>query len=54
MRKLRIRFRYHNGLLVNFENKGFTFTLQFTLFRPQNQRTYNMYVPETVVNPPIG
>ena len=54
IRKLRIRFRYHNGLLVNFENNAFTFTLQFTLFRPQNQRTYQMYIPETVANPPIG
>ena len=54
IRKLRIRFRYHNGLLVNFENNAFTFTLQFTLFRPQNQRSYQMYIPETVAYPPIG
>ena len=54
IRKLRIRFRYHNGLLVNFENKGFSFTLQFALFRPQNQRSYQMYIPETAAYPPIG
>jgi hypothetical protein len=54
IRKLRIRLRYHNGLLVNFQNKGFSFTLQFALFRPQNQRLYQMYIPETAAYPPIG
>ena len=54
IRKLRIRFRYHNGSLVQFSNKEFSFTLQFALFRPQNQRKYNMYIPETAAYPPIG
>ena len=54
IRKLRIRLRYHNGTLVQFANKGFSFTLQFALFRPQNQRKYNMYIPETAAFPPIG
>ena len=51
---LRIRIRYHNGAIVNFDNKGFSFTLQFALFRPQNQRSYQMYIPETAAFPPIG
>jgi hypothetical protein len=54
IRKLRIRLRYHNGSLVQFSNKGFSFTLQFALFRPQNQRSYQMYIPETAAFAPIG
>ena len=51
IRKLRIRLRYHNGTLVQFANKGFSFTLQFVLFRPQNPRSYYMYSPETTYGP---
>ena len=46
IRKLKIKLRYHNGILVNFGNFEYTFTLQFNLFRPQIQKKYNMYIPE--------
>lgn len=51
IRKLGIRLRYHNGMLVDFGNSDMTFTLEFTLFRPQNNRVYNMRVPESIQNP---
>jgi hypothetical protein len=35
IRKLRIKIRYHNGQYVNFSNSSFSFTLEFTLFKPQ-------------------
>ena len=35
MRKFHIRFRYHNGELVDFGNFNHTFTLEFTLQVPQ-------------------
>ena len=41
LRKLHIRFRYHNGLLVNFGNFNFTFTIEFTLQTPQILRNSN-------------
>lgn len=50
IRRLRIRFRYHNNMLVNFENCEFSFVLQFGIFMPQNERKYNVYVPETIGN----
>ena len=50
IRRLRIRFRYHNNMLVNFENCEFSFVLQFGIFMPQNERKYNVYVPETIAN----
>ena len=41
IRKLRVRFRYHNGELVNFETFNYTFTLQFTIQLPQILRKSN-------------
>lgn len=35
IRRLKVRMRYHNGLLVDFGVFDFTFTLEFTLQRPQ-------------------
>jgi hypothetical protein len=35
MRKLAIRFRYHDGQLVDFGQFNFSFTLEFTLQLPQ-------------------
>jgi len=46
--KLKLRFRYHNGLLVDFGKYNYTFTLEFTLYRPQNQKNVHMFVPETI------
>jgi hypothetical protein len=49
-RKLSIKLRNHDGSYVNFQNANYTFALEFTLFRPQNLKTYNMYTPESISN----
>jgi hypothetical protein len=50
IRKLSIRFRHHNGMLVDFGNADYTFTLELTIMRPNNNRAYNMRVPESISN----
>lgn len=44
IRRLRIRIRYHNGTLVNFDSFPFSFSLQFTLFSPQKLLGYNLTI----------
>lgn len=51
--KLNFRFRYHNGLLVDFGKYNYTFTLQFTIYKPQNQKNVHMFVPETIAYSPV-
>jgi len=50
IRKIKVKLRYHNGILVNFGNFDYSIMLEFTLFRPQNLREYKMYIPESVKN----
>ena len=50
IRKLSIKLRNHDGSYVDFQNANYSFTLELTLFRPQNIKTYNMYIPETISN----
>jgi len=38
IRRLKIKLRYHNGMLVNFDTFPYSFTLEFTLFKPQIMR----------------
>ena len=40
IRKLKCRLRYHNGQKVDFGLFDYTFMLEFTLLRPQNERKY--------------
>lgn len=40
IRKLKIKFRYHNNTLVDFGSFDFTFMIQFNILRPQNERQY--------------
>jgi hypothetical protein len=40
IRKLQLKFRYHNNVLVNFGTFDFSFTIEFTILRPQNERKY--------------
>jgi hypothetical protein len=47
IRKLKIKLRYHNGLLVDFNGLNYSFTLEFLIFRPQSAKQYNMYKPES-------
>jgi hypothetical protein len=48
IRRMRVKIRYHNNMLVDFDNFEFSFTLQFGLFMFQNEKKYNVYVPETI------
>ena len=47
IRKLKLKFRYHNGELVNFDGLPYTIMLEFTLFTPQQVRKLNVYNPQT-------
>jgi hypothetical protein len=49
-RKLSIKLRNHDGSFVDFQNANYTFSLELTLFRPQNLKAYNMYIPESIQN----
>lgn len=46
IRKFRFRMRYHNGELVNFGKFNYSFTLEFTLYVPQQSKKYNLYDPK--------
>ena len=50
IRKLSIKLRNHDGSYVDFQNANYSFTLELTLFRPQNLKTYSMYIPESIIN----
>jgi hypothetical protein len=45
IRKLKIKFRYHNGQLVNFGVFNFSFTLEFSLYSSQQPREYKLFQP---------
>jgi hypothetical protein len=40
--KLKFRFRFHNGQLVQFGQFNFTFVIEFSLLRPQQERMYSV------------
>lgn len=40
--KLKIKFRYHNGMLVEFGTFAFSFMLEFNLLKPQQERSYSI------------
>lgn len=46
IRKFRFRMRYHNGELVDFGKFNYSFTLEFTLYVPQQSKKYNLYDPK--------
>ena len=41
IRKLSIKFRYHNGQLTDFGAFPFSFTIEFTQLIPNHQRKFN-------------
>ena len=43
--KLKFKFRYHNGNLVNFSNNDFSFTLQFDCYRDEIARELKLRIP---------
>ena len=48
IRRLKIKFRYHYGQIVDFGGLPFYFTLCFNLFLPQNKKNVSMYTPESL------
>lgn len=42
IRKLKIKIRYHNNVLVDFGAFDYSFMLEFNLLKPQNERKYNI------------
>jgi hypothetical protein len=47
IRKLKLKFRYHNGQLVDFNGLPYSILLEFNLFSPQQVRKQNVYNPQT-------
>ncbi len=47
IRRLRIKFRWHDGNYIDFTGATYVFTLVFNLFLPQNAKKYSMYRPES-------
>jgi hypothetical protein len=45
IRKIRVKIRYHNGLLVEFGKFNYSFNLIFQILRPQNLRSYITFDP---------
>lgn len=50
--KLSVKFRHHDGMLVDFGNNDYSFCLEFCILRPNNNRMYNVMVPESIANNP--
>ena len=44
IRKLKCRLRYHNGQKVDFGLFDYSFMIEFTLLRPQNERKYTIVI----------
>jgi hypothetical protein len=47
IKKLKIKVRYHNGLLVDFGTTDFSILLEFMILRPQSKRDYTTFTPES-------
>ena len=45
--RLKFKFRFHDGRLVNFQNNLFNFTLEFNMLRSEMGRQYNVRIPST-------
>jgi hypothetical protein len=53
IRRLRIKFQFHNGLLVPFDYSSYSFVLEFSLFKPVIYRTLNYKEPTQPVIPNV-
>lgn len=47
LQKIKIKLRYHNGLLVDLRNQNFNFSLSFNLLRPDIPKGYFISKPPT-------
>ena len=45
--RLKFKFRYHDGRLVDFQNCDFDFTIEFNCLRNEIHKKYNIRVPPT-------
>ena len=45
IRKLRFRFRFHDGRLVDFKNSNFNFTIGFNCIKDKIPRDYDLRIP---------
>ena len=45
IRKLRFRFRFHDGRLVDFKNSNFNFTIGFNCIKDEIPRDYDLRIP---------
>lgn len=43
--KIKVKFRYHDGRLVDFDDVPFDFTIEFNQLKNEIMRTYNVRVP---------
>jgi len=47
--RLKFRFRFHDGRLVNFQNYPFDFTIEFNSLRDEIPKKYNVRIPATYI-----
>ena len=45
LQKLKFRFRYHDGRLVDFQDFPFNFTLEFNMLKNEIGKCYSVRVP---------
>lgn len=45
VKKLKFKFRYHNGVLVDFKDVPFTFTIEFNCLRNDIEKNYKVNTP---------
>ena len=45
IRKLKFKFRYHDGRLVEFKDNNFNFTIAFHILKDEIARDYEVRVP---------
>jgi hypothetical protein len=45
--RLKFKFRYHDGRLVDFQNNNFNFTIEFNMLRDEMGKQYNVRIPLT-------
>ena len=45
IQKLKFTFRYHNGMLVDFQDVPFSFSIEFNSLRNDIEKVYNVGAP---------
>jgi hypothetical protein len=47
--RLKFKFRFHDGRLVNFQNFPFDFTIEFNSLRNEIEKKYNVRIPAYII-----